>query len=75
MLEDALFVTVTNVNFDTASILEQIREVAFAVAREVALEARDAGLGRLLEEGEIEDLVRRAMWDARIFPYRPGTLR
>ncbi len=55
--------------------MEQIREVAFAVAREVALEARDSGLGRLLEDGEIDDLVRRAMWDARIFPYRPGTLR
>jgi len=55
--------------------MEQIREVAFAVAREVALEARDSGLGRLLEDGEIDALVRRAMWDARIFPYRPGTLR
>ncbi|MBI4914548.1 MAG: NAD-dependent malic enzyme [Acidobacteria bacterium] len=55
--------------------MEQIREVAFAVAREVALEARDSGLGRLLEDGEIDDLVRRAMWDARIFPYRPGSLR
>ena len=55
--------------------MEQIREVAFTVAREVALEARDAGLGRLLEDAEIDDLVRRAMWDARNFPYRPGSLR
>lgn len=30
MLEDALFVTVTNVNFDTASILEVIRKVVAA---------------------------------------------
>ena len=55
--------------------MEQIREVAFTVAREVALEARDAGLGRLLEDAEIDDLVRRAMWDARNFPYRPGSFR
>ena len=42
MLEDALFVTVTNVNFDTASILGKIREVvaaAGAPAAGVAVEA------------------------------------
>lgn len=46
MLEDALFVTVTNVNFDTASILDMIRKVVAAagIAAGVEANAPEAGL-------------------------------
>ena len=50
-----------------------IREVAFTVARAVAIEARGAGLGRLLPDEELEALLHRAQWWPRVYPYRPGT--
>jgi malate dehydrogenase (oxaloacetate-decarboxylating) len=50
-----------------------IRETAFTVARAVAIEAREAGLGRLLPDEELEALLRRAQWSPRVYPYRPGT--
>jgi malate dehydrogenase (oxaloacetate-decarboxylating) len=50
-----------------------IREAAFTVARAVAIEAREAGLGRLLPDEELEALLRRAQWSPRVYPYRPGT--
>ena len=43
------------------------------VARAVAIEARGAGLGRLLPDDELEALLRRAQWWPRVYPYRPGT--
>lgn len=52
--------------------MEEIREVSARVATAVAVEARDAGLGRLLPDAELETLVRKAQWDPRFTPYRPG---
>ncbi len=52
--------------------MESIREVSARVATAVAIEARDAGLGRLLPDGDLEALVRKAQWEPRFTPYRPG---
>ena len=52
--------------------MEEITEVAFTVARAVAVEARDAGLGRRLDDDELAALIRRAQWTPHFYPYRPG---
>lgn len=52
--------------------LTSVREAARKVAVAVAKKARDQGLGRLLDDGEIEALVARAQWEPRFVPYRPG---
>jgi malate dehydrogenase (oxaloacetate-decarboxylating) len=49
-----------------------IREVAFQVALAVAKEARDSGLGRMASDDRFENLIRRAQWIPRYYPYRPG---
>ncbi len=50
--------------------MENIREVSAQVAMAVAREARDSGLGRLLEDDAIERIVRHAQWNPRFYPYR-----
>jgi malate dehydrogenase (oxaloacetate-decarboxylating) len=52
--------------------MEAIREVSARVATAVAIEARDAGLGRLLPDRELESVVRKAQWEPQFSPYRPG---
>lgn len=52
--------------------MEDIREVAFQVALAVAREARDAGLGRLLDDESLATMIRAAQWSPRFQPYRPG---
>jgi len=52
--------------------MESIREVSARVAIAVAIEARDAGLGRLLSDRELESVVRKAQWEPRFSLYRPG---
>ena len=54
--------------------MESIGEVAFTVARAVAIEARRAGLGRLLDDDGLAALIRRAQWTPRFYPYRAGRL-
>jgi malate dehydrogenase (oxaloacetate-decarboxylating) len=51
-----------------------IREVAFQVALAVAKEARDSGLGRMVSDDRFENLIRRAQWLPRYYPYRPGPI-
>jgi malate dehydrogenase (oxaloacetate-decarboxylating) len=53
--------------------MKKIRDVAAVVAKAVAVEARDSGLGRLLSDDELEATIRRAQWQPGIVPYRPGT--
>lgn len=53
--------------------MEQIREVSFEVARAVALEARQSGLGRLMDDQHLERVIRKAQWTPHFYPYRPGT--
>jgi malate dehydrogenase (oxaloacetate-decarboxylating) len=36
------------------------------------MEARDSGLGRLLGDDELEELIRKAQWEPHYYPFRPG---
>ena len=50
--------------------VSDVREVSFQVARAVALEARDSGLGRLLTDEEYERVIRTAQWEPHYYPFR-----
>ncbi len=52
--------------------LQNIREVSVQVAKAVAIEARESGLGRLLSDDELELLIRKAQWEPHYYPFRPG---
>lgn len=52
--------------------MTSIREASFCVARAVAREARDSGLGRLFDDAELERVIRNAQWQPSYPPYRPG---
>lgn len=52
--------------------MEDIRAISRAVAKAVAIEARDAGLGRLVDDDTYEQLIARAQWEPRYSPFRPG---
>jgi malate dehydrogenase (oxaloacetate-decarboxylating) len=52
--------------------LDDIRSVSASVAKAVAIEARDAGLGRLLEDDRFEGLISRAQWKPHYAAFRPG---
>jgi malate dehydrogenase (oxaloacetate-decarboxylating) len=52
--------------------MADIRGVSRAVAKAVAVEARNSGLGRLLDEQKYEELIARAQWEPNYAPYRPG---
>ena len=54
--------------------MDRIGEVAFTVARALAIEARDSRLGRVLDDEELSALIRRAQWKPRFYPYRAGRL-
>ncbi len=54
--------------------MKDIRRVSAAVAKAVAIEARDSGLGRLVDDSTYERLIARAQWDPQYTPYRPGPL-
>ena len=52
--------------------MKDIRRVSAAVALAVAKEARDAGLGRRLDDDQLAALIARAQWDPHYTPCRPG---
>jgi len=52
--------------------MRDIRAVSRAVAKAVAIEARNAGLGRLLDDSKYEEIIARAQWEPKYTPYRPG---
>jgi malate dehydrogenase (oxaloacetate-decarboxylating) len=52
--------------------MSDIRAVSREVARAVAIEARDAGLGRLIDDSKYEAIIARAQWKPAYTPYRPG---
>jgi malate dehydrogenase (oxaloacetate-decarboxylating) len=57
--------------------IKKIRHVSAAVALAVAKEARDSGLGRLLDDNRLSEMINQAMWIPRYLPYRyvkPETL-
>ena len=53
--------------------ISEVREASARVATAVAICARDAGHGRLLNNEELELLVRKAQWKPHYTRYRPGT--
>ncbi len=55
--------------------MKDIRQVSAAVAKAVGIEARNAGLGRLLDDDQIGAVVTKAQWVPAYTAYRPGTLR
>jgi len=50
--------------------MSDIRDVSKKVALAVALSARDAGLGRLLDDTAMEAAIEKAMWEPHFAPYR-----
>ena len=52
--------------------MKDIREASAAVAFAVGREARDAGLGRLLDDERLRSIFRRAQWEPAYMSYRPG---
>ncbi len=54
--------------------MKEIRHVSAVVAKAVAIEARNSGLGRLVDDDTYERLIARAQWDPQYTPYRPGPL-
>jgi malate dehydrogenase (oxaloacetate-decarboxylating) len=55
--------------------MKDIRQVSAAVAKAVSREARDAGLGRLLNDEQLDAIIVKAQWDPHYTAYRAGTPR
>ena len=51
--------------------LKDIRDVSSRIAKAVAIEARDSGIGRLLSDDEYERVIRKAQWEPHYYHYRP----
>jgi malate dehydrogenase (oxaloacetate-decarboxylating) len=71
----ALSESVTSAQRDRGLLLpemDDIRRVSRTVACAVAREARNAGLGRLLDDAALEALVKHAQWEPAYIPYRAG---
>jgi malate dehydrogenase (oxaloacetate-decarboxylating) len=51
--------------------LKDIRNVSAAVAKAVAIEARDSGIGRLLSDDELERVIKKAQWEPHYYPFKP----
>ncbi len=52
--------------------MEDIRAISREVAKAVAIEAREAGLGRLVDDATYEKIIARAQWEPRYAPFRPA---
>jgi len=50
--------------------LENIREISAQIGIAVAIEARNAGLGRIGTDEEIDRAVRKAQWNGKYRRYR-----
>lgn len=50
--------------------LNDIRKVSAHIAKAVAVEARDSGLGRHVSDDEYERLIARAQWFPHYYPFR-----
>ncbi len=55
--------------------MNDIRRVSAAVATAVGIEARNEGLGRLLDDEQIGSIIGRAQWQPKYASYRPGIPR
>ena len=54
--------------------MKDIRKVSAEVAKAVAVEARDAGMGRMLDDETYAKLIASAQWNPQYTPYRPGPM-
>lgn len=52
--------------------MKDIRRVSAAVAKAVGIEARNSGLGRLLDDDQLESIVIKAQWEPHYTTYRAG---
>jgi malate dehydrogenase (oxaloacetate-decarboxylating) len=52
--------------------MEDIRQASAAVALAVARQAREEGLGRLLDDDQLEKTVAKAQWEPHFTPFRAG---
>jgi malate dehydrogenase (oxaloacetate-decarboxylating) len=52
--------------------MQDIRAVSRLVATAVAIEARDSGLGRLLDDPAYAEVITRAQWEPEYAHYRPA---
>jgi malate dehydrogenase (oxaloacetate-decarboxylating) len=55
--------------------MKDIRHVSAAVAKAVSKEARNAGLGRLLNDEQLDAIIVKAQWDPHYTAYRAGMPR
>ena len=55
--------------------MKDIRAVSAAVAKAVGSEARNARLGRIVDDEQLEWMIHKAQWDPHYTPYRPATRR
>jgi malate dehydrogenase (oxaloacetate-decarboxylating) len=53
--------------------LKDIRKVSLQIAKAVAIEARESGLGRLLSDEEFERIIKKAQWEPHYYPFRPAS--
>lgn len=53
--------------------MKDIRSVSAQVALAVGIEARDAGLGRLLDDDAFARIIQKAQYQPSFMPYRAGT--
>lgn len=51
---------------------EDIRNISFHIAKAVALEARDSGLGRQISDDEYDKVIRKSQWIPNYYKFRPG---
>lgn len=54
--------------------MKDIREVSVQVAIAVGMAAREARLGRLVDDETLARIVRKAQWEPSYLPYRPGAI-
>ncbi len=52
--------------------LNDIRQVAYTVALAVATEARESGVGRIINDEAFSYLIKKAQWNPQYYSYRPG---
>jgi malate dehydrogenase (oxaloacetate-decarboxylating) len=51
-----------------------IREVSYRIAKAVAIESRDSGLGRIIEDDQLDQIIKKAQWYPQYLPFRPGQI-
>jgi len=53
--------------------INDIRNVSYHIAKAVAIEARDSGLGRLLSDSDYDVIIKKAQWQPEYYPFRPAS--